>query len=141
MTETSRKDLIKHTWAAVESGDLGALDRIAGAAYRRISASHPNGQTLGEVKASISEQRRAFPALTLTLDDMIEEGDRLAYRWHGEGRHEGPFFGVPATHRTVSVSGAGFARFDGDLLVEEYVTWDPFALLSALGIIPVGGDR
>jgi hypothetical protein len=40
----------------------------------------------------------------------------------------------------VEVSGSTFARFEGDRVVEEFVTWDPRALLSALGIISVGQD-
>ena len=48
---------------------------------------------------------------------------------------------MPATRRSVEVSGATFARFEGDLIVEEFVTWDPRSLLAALGIISVGQDR
>lgn len=38
------------------------------------------------------------------------------------------------------MNGATFARFEGDLVVEEFVTWDPRALLTALGILHVGED-
>ena len=47
---------------------------------------------------------------------------------------------MPATKRQVDVSGATFSRFEGDRIVEEFVTWDPRALLTALGIISVGQD-
>ncbi|MGW1783210.1 hypothetical protein ACWCQQ_29340 [Streptomyces sp. NPDC002143] len=50
------------------------------------------------------------------------------------------FLGVPPTRRYVEVSGATFARCEGDRIVEEHVTWDPRALPSALGVIRVGQD-
>ena len=46
----------------------------------------------------------------------------------------------PPPDARVSVSGATFARFENDRIVEEHVTWDPRALLTALGIMSVGQD-
>ena len=75
------------------------------------------------------------------VDEVVIEGDRAAIRLHSTGSHEHSFLGVPATKREVAVSGATFARFEDDRIVEEHVTWDPRALLTALGIIAVGQDR
>jgi predicted ester cyclase len=97
--------------------------------------------SLEEFKASILATRSAFPDLVTTVDEIVVEGDRAAIRWHSVGNHEHSFLGVPATKREVKVSGATFARFDGDRIAEEFVTWDPRALLTALGIITVGQDQ
>jgi steroid delta-isomerase-like uncharacterized protein len=138
----SRRKLITETWtAAWDCGEVEALDDVLSPDYRRRSADDPEGQDLREFKASIIATRSAFPDLVTTIDEVLVEGERAAVRWHSEGRHDHSFLGVPATHRTVRVSGATFARFEGDRVVEEFVTWDPRALLSALGIITVGQDR
>lgn len=140
-TENRRK-LITATWAlAWDRGEVEALDELLDPGYRRRSGDDAEGQNLREFKASIIATRSAFPDLTTTIDEVVVEGDRAAVRWHSEGRHTHSFLGVPATHRTVRVSGATFARFEGDRVVEEFVTWDPRALLSALGIITVGQDH
>lgn len=140
-SETRRK-LIRETWAAAwDRGEVEALDELLHPGYRRRSNDDSEGQDLREFKASIIATRSAFPDLVTRIDEVVVEGDRAAVRWHSEGRHEHSFLGVPATHRTVRVSGATFARFEGDRVVEEFVTWDPRALLSALGIITVGQDR
>jgi predicted ester cyclase len=143
MSDTdSRRKLITETWAAAwDRGEVEALDDLLGPGYRRRSSDDPEGQDLREFKASIIATRSAFPDLTTTIDEVVVEGDRAAVRWHSEGRHEHSFLGVSATRRTVRVSGATFARFEGDRVVEEFVTWDPRALLSALGIITVGQDH
>ena len=48
---------------------------------------------------------------------------------------------VPATGRSITVTGASFLRFEDDKIAEEWVVWDPRELLSALGIWHLGaGD-
>jgi len=142
MTEQDeRRARIERAWvAAWDRGEVDALDELLSEDYQRWS-SDPAPQDLAEFKASILSTRSAFPDLVTTLDAVLVEGDRAAVRWHSDGTHEHSFLGVPATKRQVSVSGATFARFDGDRIVEEFVTWDPRALLTALGIISVGQDR
>jgi predicted ester cyclase len=140
-SDDARRALITDVWtAAWDHGDVAALDRLLSPDYRRRTGAEDTGQDLTEFKASIIATRSAFPDLVTTIDDVLVEGDRAAVRWHSSGRHERPFLGVPPTHREVRVSGATFARFAGDRVVEEFVTWDPRALLSALGIISVGQD-
>lgn len=136
-----RRDRIHNAWeAAWDRGEVDALDGLLSADYRRISSAHAS-QDLTEFKASIIATRAAFPDLLTVIDDVVVEGDRAAVRWHSTGVHEHSFLGVPATKRQVEVSGATFARFAGDHIAEEFVTWDPRTLLTALGIIAVGQDR
>ena len=136
----TRRELIEKAWeASWGRGDVDALDTLLSPAYRRLSQdSQP--QDLEAFKASIVSTRAAFPDLVTTIDDVVIESDRAAIRWHSIGTHENSLLGVPATKRRVEVSGATFARFEGDRIVEEYVTWDPRALLAALGVIRVGQD-
>jgi len=142
MTEQDeRRARIERAWiAAWDRGEVDALDELLSDGYQRWS-SDPTAEDLTEFKASIVSTRAAFPDLVTTLDEVLVEGDRAAVRWHSDGTHEHSFLGVPATKRRVSVSGATFARFEDDRIVEEFVTWDPRALLTALGIISVGEDR
>lgn len=137
-----RPAVIEKAWAAAwDEGDVDALDELLSPAYRRRSSSTDEGQDLATFKASVISARSAFPDLTTTIDEILIDGDRAAIRWHSTGNHAHSFLGVPATRKTVEVSGATFARFEGDLIVEEFVTWDPRSLLSALGIISVGQDN
>ncbi|MGW5171582.1 ester cyclase [Streptomyces nodosus] len=136
----ARRDLIEKVWAeAWGQGDVDALDALLSRAYLR-HGTDPHPQNLDAFKAAILSTRAAFPDLTTTIDDVVVEGDRAAVRWHSSGTHVNSFLGVPPTKRRVEVSGATFARFESDRVVEEHVTWDPRSLLSALGIISVGQD-
>jgi steroid delta-isomerase-like uncharacterized protein len=138
----ARRAAIQSAWAAAwDKGEVDALDALLGPSYRRLTRHDEAGQDRTTFKASIISTRAAFPDLVTTIDDVVVEGDRAAVRWHTVGTHQQGFLGVPPTHRRVEVSGATFARFEGDQIVEEHVTWDPRELLSALGIITVGQDH
>lgn len=139
-TDTERKRATVNTWrAAWDEGKVHALDDLLAPSYRRHSNNSEVAQDREQFKASITSTRQAFPDLVTTIDDMVEEGDRLAIRWHSQGTHTGAMYGVPPTRRPVSVYGVTFAQFSGDQVVEEWVTWDPRQLLTALGVITLGG--
>jgi steroid delta-isomerase-like uncharacterized protein len=137
-----RKKRVVAAWeAAWDRGEVDVLDDLLSVDYRRRSSSADRGLSREEFKASIVTTRAAFPDLVTIVDEIMQEDDRVALRWHSTGKHDGSFLGVPSTHRTVEVHGSTFARFEDDVIVEEFVTWDPRAMLSALGIISVGEDR
>jgi steroid delta-isomerase-like uncharacterized protein len=136
-----RRGRIQQAWVASwDRGDVDALDGLLSPEYRRISSTG-EAHGLAEFKASILATRAAFPDLLTVIDEIVVEGDRAAVRWHSTGSHQRNFLDVPATQRSVAVSGATFARFEDDRIVEEFVTWDPRSLLSALGILTVGQDH
>jgi steroid delta-isomerase-like uncharacterized protein len=135
-----RRERIERVWvAAWDKGDVDSLDSLMAPQYVR-HGSDERPLDLAGFKASITATRSAFPDLVTTIDEIVIEGDRAAIRWHSTGTHESSLLGVPATGRRVEVSGATFAHFDGDQITEEHVTWDPRALLTALGVISVGQD-
>lgn len=133
---TDRSVRLRAAWtAAWDQGDVAALDDLLSPSYVRLRGPQGIEQSREGFKESIRAVREAFPELRTEIEDLVEEGDRLAVRWRSTGRHTGPFLGVPPTGRPIEVSGSTFARFDGDSIVEERVTFDSRQLLEALGII------
>jgi steroid delta-isomerase-like uncharacterized protein len=135
-----RSRLLTQAWAAAwDRGEVEVLDELLAEDYRRRSSADDEGLTREEFKASIVSTRHAFPDLETTIDDLVVQGSRAAVRWHSTGTHTYPFLGVPATRRRVRVDGATFVEFDGSgRVATEWHTWDPRALLAALGIVSVG---
>ncbi|HEY5853964.1 MAG TPA: ester cyclase [Aldersonia sp.] len=95
-------------------------------------------QDKSAVKEAALALRTAFPDLMLRMQDVIEDDDRIAVRWHGTGTHRAPYRGVPATGRTVTVSGTTFVRFERTAIAEEWVVWDDDDITRRLGVIPLG---
>ncbi len=85
-------------------------------------------------KAFHAGYRDAFPDVVITIEDVVAEGDTVAFRWSATGTHRGNGLGIPATQRTVRFSGMGFGRVRNGQLVEGWNNFDQLGLLQQLGV-------
>lgn len=122
-------DVLTRAWG---EGDVDALDEILSPDFIRHGRS--SQLSLAQLKASILDMHRAFPDLTMTISDHVEDVDRLAIHWSSDGTLMDTYLGLPPTGRTYSVSGATFSRFVGDLIVEETVIYDRRGEYRSLGM-------
>jgi steroid delta-isomerase-like uncharacterized protein len=84
----------------------------------------------------IGMMRGGFPDIQWTLEEMVAEGDKVAARFTMRGTHQGPFFGVPATGKSMKVQAMNFYRFSQGQIVEEYGQPDMLGLLQQIGAVP-----
>jgi steroid delta-isomerase-like uncharacterized protein len=78
----------------------------------------------------------AFPDLHVTILDQIAEGDKVVTRWQAAGTQTGPFAGLPATGRVVTVTAMHIHRLENGRFVEHWEEFDMFRLVQQVGAIP-----
>jgi steroid delta-isomerase-like uncharacterized protein len=140
MTTTTRRERILDAWnRAWGDGEFAAIEDLVAPDYVRRSKS--GNEDYAALRNTIEAMHTAFPDLTNDILQIIEDGDSVAVHWQTRGTHRGQFMDVPATGRTVTVTGASFLRFDNGRLAEEWVVWDPRELLSSLGIWHLGTGK
>lgn len=83
-------------------------------------------------KQSVMMLRKAFPDIKYTVEDMIEEGDKIVARWTAHGTHKGEFMGIPPTGKQVTFTGIEIIRIEGDKAVEEWEELDRAGLMQQL---------
>ena len=88
------------------------------------------------LKQLIAMFRSAFPDLQCTVEDEINEGDKVAARWTIRGTHTGLFLGNQSTRRSIVVHGMIFARTANGQIVEGWTLVDQMSILQQLGIVP-----
>lgn len=66
----------------------------------------------------------AFSSIEVALEELVIEGDRLAWRWSLTGTHTGAFAGVAATGRRVTLRGVNFQRVAGGRVAEHWTLAD-----------------
>ncbi|MFN0094702.1 MAG: ester cyclase [Dehalococcoidia bacterium] len=81
--------------------------------------------------------KAAFPDLKWTVDDILEDGDKVVVRTTANATHNGDFFGVPATGRHVCFSGVHIMRFQDGKLIEHWGSNDDLGLFRQLGVVNV----
>ena len=79
---------------------------------------------------------RAFPDLHITIEDLIEEGDKVVSRNTVTGTHQGEYMGIPPTGKSVTYNEIFILRFTGGRIAETWGVVDVFSQMKQLGVIP-----
>jgi predicted ester cyclase len=75
--------------------------------------------------------RVSFPDWHNTLEDLVAEGDRVAFRYVEGGTHRGEFDGIAATGRVVVARGIDIVRIEDGKIAETWVSTDIVPTLRA----------
>jgi steroid delta-isomerase-like uncharacterized protein len=79
--------------------------------------------------------RSAFPDLHITVEDQIQESERVVTRFTIHGTHKGAMMGTPATGKKFRVSGISIIHFDHERAVDEWIEEDGLGLMRQLGVV------
>jgi steroid delta-isomerase-like uncharacterized protein len=74
----------------------------------------------------------AFPDLTVTVDDVVSEGDNVVVRWSASGTHKGAGLGIPPSKRGVSFRGMSWIVFSNGRIVKGWDSWNLGQLFAQL---------
>src|SRR6202022_4518703 len=116
----------------VVEGDLDLADELLDENYVEHPEDVPGRQAW---KDRISMFRRAFPDLSVTIEEMLVDGDRVATRTTIRGTHKEDLMGIAATGRAVEVMGVDITHLSDGQAVERWGGIDMFGLLHQLGAI------
>ena len=121
MSEADNKALVRRLLEELRDGwHPATVEKYYAPDYRRHLTATSTPLTREEQRQRASRLRAAFPDGQVTLEDIIAEGDRVAYRLTIRGTHTGEFLGVPASGRRVAVSFFAIVRIADGKLVEEW---------------------
>jgi predicted ester cyclase len=95
----------------------------------------PGSLDLAGLKRFYNGLWSAFPDLQISVDDLVGEGDRVAWRLSVRGTHKAEFRGVPATGTEVKFGAQYIFRFHNQKIVERWTNFDRLGVLIQLGAI------
>jgi steroid delta-isomerase-like uncharacterized protein len=75
----------------------------------------------------------AFPDFRATVDEMLQDGDKVVARVTFSGTHEGEFMGVPASGNRVAWSAIDILQFRDDKVVAHWGVMDMAAAMAQMG--------
>jgi predicted ester cyclase len=113
------------------------MDKFVSADYVGNDPSLPEPvRGIKGAKDFVNQYRSAFEGAQVTVIEQVGEGDLVATRWEGRGRHTGELMGITPTGRDVIVTGLTLSRLENGQIVEEWTNWDTLGMLQQLGAIP-----
>jgi steroid delta-isomerase-like uncharacterized protein len=81
--------------------------------------------------------RTAMSDLVVSIDDIFAADDKVATRWTARGTNDGEMGGMPATGKSVEITGLTIDRFDSEgKIVETWDQWDNAGFMTQLGVSP-----
>lgn len=126
------KELIRHyTDKFWNKRDLNEAEKL----FHEQAVVHTTfGKFVGPsfMKATAQAWIKAFPDLRMQINEMIEEGDRIAMIWTAQGTHKDAFRGVVATNREVTSRGVTIFRFEGNKVREYWIYTDIHDVLNQI---------
>lgn len=122
--------LFASAWSEGETDSLG--ERIGEVTFHYGgSAVATDGDRL---RTLIGQYREGFPDLRFEVEDLIEQGDRIAVRARLRGTHLGTWRDLAPTGREVDIDVAMFFRFEGERLIEVWEVDDAARRDRQLGL-------
>jgi steroid delta-isomerase-like uncharacterized protein len=139
-TRTEAETTVRQMYDALSTGDTTLADQALAADWEAHPALRTGAGPAGW-KATIAHLRGAFTDLTVTIEDVVVAGDRVAVRTVTRGVHTGELLGVPGTGRPVEFRAADFHRLTGGRIAATWHLEDYFGLAAQLGLtFSVAGD-
>jgi steroid delta-isomerase-like uncharacterized protein len=132
MNRTDIEKLVQRwTQEGVAEGRLDVFDELL--AKDVVDRSGPTPLIgAASFKARAGAVRTAFADIGIRVNDLVVEGDAIAWRWTLTGTHVGPFAGLAPTGRRVSLHGVNFQRLEGDRVAEHWTLLDVFGATQTL---------
>ena len=131
--EENRAQMRRFVEEVINTGDV---DLVPGFVHEDfVDHDPPPGASpdISGLGRAFTRVRASFPDFHATVEDLVAEGDRVAYRWTFRGTHLGDFGGIPPTGRVASWEVIGIARFAEGKMVERWQRLDTVGLLGQLG--------
>ncbi|MFB6361074.1 MAG: ester cyclase, partial [Halobacteriales archaeon] len=117
-----RELLERHTAEVWNEGKLEKVDRYIAPDYVEHDPSvKETVDGPAAYRRNVELFRSAFPDLSVTILDIVVEGDKIAMRQRWEGTHEGEFLGVEPTGNHVEGSSYVFCRIEDEQIAETWV--------------------
>jgi predicted ester cyclase len=134
MAALSNEDVIRNMLQAIQNGDTGAVEKYFAPNWVNHDPTLPPMQGLEGARRLISTWG-GFSNVSVTIEDSLSQGDRVAMRFRMTATHSGPVLGIPPTGKTIDITGTGIFKVVDGKATDNWVNIDSLGLLQQLGAV------
>lgn len=134
-TKGSALPVVRRFIDAFNAHDVAALGRECASSYALDFPGGPTGTGVEGIRAAATEFIAAFPDLLFSVDELLEDGGRVAWRWTMTGTHRGQLGPIAATERPVRLTGLSVLTVREGKIVQDKVRADMLGLMGQLGAL------
>lgn len=131
--DRSQCQMLAQRWAheGVAKGHVEVFDHLVSA--EAIDHSGPTAvRGVEGFKSRTRAMHAAIRDIEVVVEDLLVDGDKVAWRWKLTGIHHGPFLGVAPTGKRVTLTGINIQRVANGTVIEHWSNADQLGLLRQL---------
>ena len=140
-TEENKSLVHRYVEQILNRGNMAVADELLASDYKRYISPTTAPLSVDVQKQRLAGIRAAFPDWHLTVEDMIADGDRVAFRATIRGTHKGAFQSIPPTGKAVTGSALDIVRIENGKIAEHWGGPDLLNLLQQLGAVIAPGPE
>jgi len=135
MVNEQNEQVSRRAIEAFNTGDDSIVDEVTAENFVNHDPSTPDEASGPEgAKEFIRMYRTAFPDLHIEIHECFSDRDLVCTRWTSTGTNDGEIMGMPATGKSVSVTGLTIDKIQDGKVVESWNEWDNAGLMQQLGL-------
>jgi len=136
MSVEDNKALARRVVTAFNAGDVSMSATMFTDDLEYRLAGYPDVHGREQFTNFVLEIRRSFPDFTFIIEDVVAEGDKVAFRFVATGTHRGTLQGIPPTNKPFAINGLAIAQIVDGKVSKLWEVIDRFDQLRQLGLIP-----
>jgi len=116
---------------------LDVVDELYAPNYVNHIAQFGLTSSSADVKKLFAEQMKAFPDWHITVDYVIQNGNKYIVKWTLTGTHLGSYFGIKPTGKKFKMTGVDIETIIDGKIIEHDGAEDMLGLLQQIGAVPI----
>ncbi len=134
MSTDQNKEVVRRFFDEVVSGgDLGLIDDLCASDYRaHATLSGPEAIDRRALRDLVTSWRSSFPDGSISIEDIVAEGELVAARLEERGTHRGVFRGISPTGKAVKYGSMTFLRIVDGKITEHWGLLDMPSVLEQI---------
>jgi steroid delta-isomerase-like uncharacterized protein len=136
MSTDDNKAVIRRLFDGLNQKDVSVMDELCTLDLVYHDPANPQVRSREDFKQWFTGLAAAFPDLHFSFEDILADGDKVAYRYTLRATHSGSWRGVAPTGKPVTVTAMSIARIRDGKGAEIWANTDALGLVQQLGLIP-----
>jgi predicted ester cyclase len=124
----NRALVLSYLYEVMSRGNVSALDELVAANHILHDINDQTIKGIEPLRAHILDLRKAFPDLTVTINDIRADGNLVTARWTIAGTQKGEWNGYPPTNLHFTAIGLSQAFIKDGKIQETWSNWDTMKL-------------
>ena len=128
------KAIVRDFWERTDREGKMPADLCAPGFTAYIPGSPP--MDLETFQKMVATYGTSFSDFGNTTEDIVAEGDKVAFRFERRATHTAEFMGIPASGKQISWTTIGIVRLASGKIAEFWNSPDRMGMMQQIGVLP-----